>query len=97
MAEAIARISSIMTTRPQMAVSKKVSGVASSRDKSKSVRAAHWNMARLTKSQIQIVDELDYAIVGFSECWGTATKLQDYGGVNRMLAAGHDPDAAPRR
>ncbi len=29
-------------------------------------------MARLTKSQIQIIDEMGYAAVGYSECWDTA-------------------------
>jgi hypothetical protein len=37
----LARISRIMTTRPQIAVNKKVTGVASSRVKSESVKAAH--------------------------------------------------------
>jgi hypothetical protein len=55
----LARISAIMTTKPQVAANKKISGVASSRDNRRAVRVAHWNMARLTKSQIQIVDDMD--------------------------------------
>jgi hypothetical protein len=58
-------------------------------------RFAHWNMARLTKSQIQMLDELDYDVVGLSECWDTAARLQDYGGTNRMLVAGKPPKHDP--
>jgi hypothetical protein len=55
-------------------------------------RSAHWNMSRLTKTQIQLLDALGLDMVLLTETWNTAAPLEHYSGPNRMLTSGK-PDS----
>ena len=52
---------------------------------------ATWNMARISKMQLQLLDVLGYDVVFLSEVWDTAADLVDYGGTNRLIT-GPRPD-----
>ena len=57
------------------------------------LRTAHWNMARLTKTQVQLLDALPLDLVLLTETHDTAAALEHYAlehytGPNRMLTSG---------
>jgi hypothetical protein len=56
------------------------------------LRAAGYNMSRLTKIQLQCLDLLDIDVIGLTEVWSTAANLDDYRGANRLLVG--DPPTA---
>ena len=66
-------------------------------DKRPTIRAgdefhvAAWNAQRMSKTQIQFVDSLNYDVVFLLETHDSLNGLQDYGGKNRLLTAGNPP------
>ena len=59
-----------------------------SRRREATLRIAHWNMARLTKIQVQMLDALPLDLVMLSETHGTAAPLAHYSGPNHLLTPG---------
>ena len=59
------------------------------------LRVAGYNMSRLSKIQLQMLDLLDIDIIGLTEVWSTAENLDDYRGINRLLVGDPPPGADP--
>ena len=66
---AVKRIAQISKAMVQTPVPSRTRKKLQPSSRKQATRFAHWNMARLTKSQIQMLDELEYDVVGLSECW----------------------------
>ena len=71
-----------------MRESKKKQKLEVGKHKSKWLQIGHYNMARLTKVQLQLLAERGFDAIVFTEVWDTAVPLADWNGTNQFIPAG---------